>query len=67
MDRRSLKSRAVAFLYTTRPRPYIITALLVLMIQLISLFFMELGGQPYVLDMSAYMAGNFEEAIRFVP
>lgn len=67
MDRSSYKKRAVEFLFSTRPRPYFFTAVLVLVIQLISLFCMELGGQPYVLDMAAYTAGNYEEAIRFVP
>ena len=67
MDRRLLKKRAGEFLYTTSPRPFIIAAILVLLTQLISLFCMELGGQPFVVDMDAYMAGNFEEAVRYVP
>jgi hypothetical protein len=67
LDRTLLKRRAVEFLYTTRPRPYIFTALLVLLLQTISYFCMQLGGQPFVIDMEAYMAGHFEEAIRYVP
>ena len=67
MDRNLQKQRASVFLYTTRPRPYIITALLVLALQVISAFCMESGGQPFVIDTEAYMAGNFEEAIRYVP
>lgn len=67
MDRKSLKERATVFLYTTRPRPYIVTALFVLAIQLISTFCFENGGQPFTVDTQAYLAGNVEEAIHFVP
>ena len=67
MDRQLLKRRASELLYTTRPRPYIVTALLVLILQIISTFCVESGGQPFVIDMKEYMAGHFEEAIRYVP
>ena len=67
VERKLLKQRASVLLYTTRPRPYIITALLVLALQAISTFCMESGGQPFVINMQAFMAGNMEEAIQYVP
>lgn len=67
MERNLQKQRATECLYTTSPRPYIVTALLVLALQVISTFCMKSGGQPFVVDMQAYMAGNIEEAVHYVP
>lgn len=67
MDRTELKNRATVLLYTTRPRPYIVTAFLVLIYQLISMLSTNIGGQPFVLNMSAAQSGNWQEAVTFAP
>ena len=67
MDRIKQKSKASVLLYTTRPRPYIVSAIMVAIYELISYLSTRIGGQPFVIDMSAFYNGDMEAAVRFVP
>lgn len=51
----------------TRPHPYMVSLLFVIMLQAISLISMQVGGQPFVVDMNALTAGDAVNAIRFAP
>ena len=51
----------------TRPHPYMVSLLFVIMLQAISLISMQVGGQPFVVDMNALSSGDAVNAIRFAP
>ena len=67
MNRYEVRKWAAAFTLTTRPHPYFVTIFFVLVAQLVTLLSMEVGGQPFVIDMDAVAAGQPENAVLFVP
>ena len=67
MTRRDIKTWATYRIFMTRPHPYLVSLLLVIFQQSISLISMQVGGQPFVMDMEAAAAGDAANAIRYVP
>ena len=67
MSRPEIKARSTYLMYLTRPHPYMISFLFVILLQLISIISLQVGGQPLVMDMSAMAAGDTANAIRFAP
>ncbi len=62
-----LKRRSAALLNFTTPSPYYITIVYVILTQAISTLLMNAGGQPFVFDSDAFMAGNYDAVIVFTP
>ena len=54
-------------MFLTRPHPYMVSLLFVIMLQTVSLVSMQIGGQPFVVDMNALSAGDAVNAFRFAP
>ena len=67
MSRQEIKTWATYRMFLTRPHPYMVSLVFVFLLQAISLISMQVGGQPFVMDMTAMAAGDTVNAIRFVP
>ena len=67
MSRPEIKARSTYLLYLTRPHPYLISFLFVILLQLISIISLQVGGQPFEMDMTAMAAGDTANAIHFSP
>ena len=67
MSRQEIKTWATYRMFLTRPHPYMVSLVFVFLLQAISLISMQIGGQPFVMDMTAMAAGDTVNAIRFVP
>ncbi len=67
MTRREIKTWATYLIFLTRPHPYMVSLLLIILLQAISFVSMQTGGQPFVMDMSAAAAGDTVNMIRFIP
>ena len=67
MTRRDRKTWATYLIFLTRPHPYMVSLLFVLILQAISLISMQVGGQPFVMDPEAMAAGDVANAVRFAP
>ncbi len=67
MDRYEIKKRATILLYTVKPRPFIVTVLLLAFLEAINMVSMQIGGQPFVFDPAAAKIGDLENMIRYVP
>ena len=67
MTRREIKTWATYLMFMTRPHPYMVSLLFVFLLQSVSFVSMQVGGQPFVMDMDAVAAGDAANAVRFVP
>ena len=67
MSRPEIKARSTYLLYLTRSHPYLISFLFVILLQLISIISLQVGGQPFEMDMTAMAAGDTANAIHFSP
>ena len=67
MSRPEIKARSTYLMYLTRPHPYLISFLFVILLQLISIISLQVGGQPFEMDMTAMAAGDTANAIHFRP
>lgn len=67
MNRREIRARAGTYMMITRPRPYFVTLFYMLISQLVATVSLQVGGQPFVIDMEAAAAGDTENMLQFVP
>ena len=67
MSRRYITTRAARLLFITRPHPYVFTLLFVIITQSLELIALEIGGQPFTMDLQAAAAGDAAGAIQFTP
>ena len=67
MTRRDIKTWATYLMFLTRPHPYTVSLLMVIFSQAINLISMQVGGQPFVMDLDAVAAGDTLNSIQFVP
>lgn len=66
MNRNEVRTRAAGYIMTTRPHPYLVTVFYVAVAELVALLSVQVGGQPFVIDLEAMAAGD-PNAIQFVP
>ncbi len=67
MSRQYIKARATSLMLLVRPYPYVFTLLYVALTQALNLVSMQVGGQPFVMDLDAAAAGDTANAVQFVP
>ena len=67
MTRRTMKTWAMCLVFGTRPHPYFVSAVYLLCLHAVSLIDMQVGGQPFAINMDAMAAGDAANAVVFTP
>ena len=67
MNPTEIKRRAAQLINFTSPSPYYITIVYVVLYQAISTLAVNSGQQPFIVDLQAFNAGNYESAVVFAP
>ena len=62
-----LKRKSAELINFSSPSPYYITIVYVIITHALSTLSMNIGGQPFVLNMDAFNAGNYDALITYAP